>query len=45
LRYRLTRLGVHQTALIAAIACLLYNFVASWAGGIALTLETEESVG
>jgi hypothetical protein len=91
LRYRLTRLGVHQTALIAAIlyfilaliftplvylaarhatnggfppivmllapvcyaifgyifaaiACLLYNFVASLAGGIALTLETEESV-
>ncbi|MGH7651732.1 MAG: hypothetical protein ACREMS_07800 [Gemmatimonadaceae bacterium] len=92
MRYRLTHLGVHQTALIvaiiyfilaliftplvyliarraptgglppvvmllapvfyavfgyivSAIGCALYNLVASWAGGIALTLETEEAVG
>jgi uncharacterized membrane protein len=91
LRYRLTRLGVHQTALIvailyfilalifvpfvylvmrstptakfppmmillvpvfyavfgyimSAIACALYNLVASWAGGISITLEAEDAV-
>ena len=91
MRYRITRFGVHETALVvavlyfvlailfvpivylisraqttgafppivliigpicygifgyifSAIGCWLYNIVASWTGGIALTLETGEPV-
>jgi hypothetical protein len=30
--------------IMSAIACALYNLVASWAGGISITLEAEDAV-